>query len=1249
MPAVDPPDAEPADFVSREDLASALTMLRQRSGMTVREVARAADLPVATAGGYFSGRHLPPLASIDQFVRMLSRLGLPEVEVPAWVSAVNRLRRAPGRRPATALAPYRGLAAYQPEDAALFFGREVLTEGLVARVAAGPTTPLVVIGSSGSGKSSLLRAGLAATLMAQGVQVVVATPGADPAVALAQTLIDEPLACGSVLVVDQFEEVFASDQTPGPVLPFVAALEELQASGVVVVLGLRADFFDRALEVELLARWLGENQVLVGPLSTESLRRVVIEPARVAGIEVEDSLVEVLVAEATGGTGIGGGLESGSLPLLSHALYVSWLAASGRRLTLAQYRAVGRIAGAIAQTAEGVRASLTPEQQAAERGTLLRLVHVRDGAADTRRPADRRGFASPNESGVIAAYVEARLLTSDRDQVQIAHEAILTAWPRLRLWLDEDRDGLRTHGRLAEVVHQWSDADRDPELLYRGSALQTALAWVFGSGESPGLAAAEWEFLDESRAAEARRVATRRRSTRRLRLLAAGLAVLAMSTGGLAAVSVAQNRVVLHDRDLAISRQLAVTAQSLAVTDPALAGQVAVAAHLTADTVEARTALLSASGRSPLSRIAETGGVINSLDVSPDGATLALGTDAGQLMLWSTGTDPHEIGTLPAAGAAIYRVAFSADGKFLAAGGGGGRLNLWSVGDPGHPVAVDVGSATVGGTIYDVTFSADGRLVVTGSADGAVNLWRARADGVFELVAALPVFKGTVQAVALNPTGTVLAAAGSDGLVALWNVADPSQPAPLGPAFTVGVGKIPSLAVSPDGKTLAVGSTDSFVHLWDISRPASPIAGLELAGPASWVNEVRFNRDGSILTAASSDKRLWAWDTATGAVTESLAHSTTLLTEAWSPDGKHLYTGGADGVVRDWIQPSSILSGFSSIPGQGPFGRKLLATATTDGIRLWDTSNPATPSLLSLTPPPGKSRLDGAIDISDTLSLVAAADTSGAVHFWDITDPAHPRYLKSVQAHSNWVDAVSFDASGTRMAVSSDDASITLWDLSNGVPDKPTSRLGDLGGFVYAVSFSPDAKTLVASVFTGRVLMVDVSDPAHPRLLGKPLTGPTGYIYSAAFSPDGRTIAASGNDKTIWLWDVSDPGRPTQLGTPLTWADGYASNVAFSPDGRFLAAGMTDGTVRLWDMTNRNRPERWASLEGISGNVYGVEFSTDSRYVSAAGADKTVRIWTTSLAAARSAICASASRGFPMSGTEWARIAGDVVRPDVCG
>ena len=376
----------PQDVRTREELGAALTALRLASGLSVRDVARRSGLPLATVGGYLSGRHLPPLATLDQFAGLLTVLAVPDEAAPAWLDAVTRLRRVPGPRPAAAVAPYLGLRAYQADDSALFFGREAATDHLVGLLSSAPGTPVVVVGSSGSGKSSLLRAGVQARLAADGRPVTVVTPGTDPT-----GVVPEPadLAHGGVLVVDQFEELFTADVAQDQVTAVVAGLGRLHDEGTVVVVALRADFFDAAVQVPELAAWLAATQVLVGPLSTDDLRRVVVEPARVAGVEVDDGLVELLIADATAGSSTRAGLDAGALPLASHALYVTWLAASGRRLTLEQYRQVGRLAGAIAQTAETVHNQLTPEAEAVEKATFLRLPPRRGHPRVRRREPGR--------------------------------------------------------------------------------------------------------------------------------------------------------------------------------------------------------------------------------------------------------------------------------------------------------------------------------------------------------------------------------------------------------------------------------------------------------------------------------------------------------------------------------------------------------------------------------------------------------------------------------------------------------------------------------------------------------------------------------------------------------------------------------------------------------------------------------------------------------------------------------------------
>ena len=512
--------------------------------------------------------------------------------------------------------------------------------------------------------------------------------------------------------------------------------------------------------------------------------------------------------------------------------------------------------------------------------------------------------------------------------------------------------------------------------------------------------------------------------------------------------------------------------------------------------------------------------------------------------------------------------------------------------------------------------------------------------------ATISAFDGTVQSVLLD--GHLLAAAGSEGLLGLWDVTDPTAPVSLITPVAAAGGQIASLSLSSDGHTLAVGSWDDTVHLWDIADPSAPVEGIALAGPTSWINRVAFSPDGSTLAATSSDKHLWTWDVATGRPTRTLPNPALLIGEAWAPDGSALYAAGADGALRAWAYPGSTLVGLASAAAGLPFADGFAATATADGLRIWDTTDLESPRLLSLSPAPEGVRLDGALDVSVSLGLAAAGTRSGAVYVWDISDRSAPVLLGALTAHTTWVENVAFDPTGTRLVAASDDKTISLWDLSAGLPTAPAAII-QAGGIVYSAYFSPDGATVIAAVLTaGQVRLYDVTDLAHPTQIGAPLTGPDGYIYNAVFSPDGRVIAASGNDGSVWLWDASTLSAPTPLGSPLVWADGHATTLDFAPDGRYLAAAMTDGTVRVWDVSDPRHPSRWATLEGFAGTVYGVAFSSDGGHVAGAGADRTVRVYDTSLATAQDELCRAADRGVPMTAKEWARVAGDMPFPQLC-
>lgn len=1251
----------PDSIVDRAELARRLTEQRERAGLSVRDVSRAAGLPLGTVGGYLSGRHLPQLATMDQFARMLAALAIPEDERPAWLEVVSRLRRAPGPRPAATTPPYRGLAAYEQGDAALYFGREHVVTTLVARVLADPTTPVMVVGPSGSGKSSLLRAGLAAQLDAQGVRVVVTRPGPDPSGALESAVAELAAAPPGrrVLVVDQLEEALLhdaslTDGTPSDVRGLVDRLAALHTTGTTVVLGLRADVFELALSHEALARWLTSNAVALGALDVDDLRRVVVEPARHVGIDVDDALVDVLVSDATSSSSHAVGertnevIDVGVLPLVSHALYATWAASTGRRLTLAGYRAVGGVFGAAAQSAEAVVADLEPELLAAARRLLLALVHMHEHHLSAQSVA--LSSLGPQETTIAAALVDARLLTADRDELRLAHEALLSAWPRLSAWIDEDREALYLHGALTEATRHWLAADRDPDLLFRGARLE---ATILRTAEGRRAVLPDEEaFLDASRAAQDRETTARRRSVRRLRVLAAGLTVLALSTLALSGEAIARTRTVAHERDLAVSRQLAVTSATLTGTDAALAAQVGAAASATADTVEARSALLSTSGIFVPARLADVGTLVNDVTVDPSGTLLAVATGTSAVELWSIADAPRRTARIMTDDSATYTVAFSPDGRTLLAGGDSGALHAWSVADPGAPAPLPVAGEPAEGTLYDAVVSVDGTLVAAAASDGSVHVWRRAVDRVTALSVLPPQEAGAAQAVALDPAARTLAVTGDTGTVTLWDVTDATAPERLGASVALD-GPGASLAWSPDGSTLAAGTTGGLVRLLDVTDPSSPHLTQDLTGPASWVNDLTFAPDGARLAAASSDKRVWVWDPSTGAVAGRVPTPTVLTTVDWGPDGAALFAAGSDGILREWAYPGPVASGFSSIPGAGAFGTAadgspVLVTATTDGLAVWDARRPDRLRRVGHVPAPEGARLDGAVAVSPSAHLAVAGDTAGTVHAFDVSDPSHPALVTSVHAHTDWINGIAFDRTGQRLAISSDDRSLTLWDLTGPFPPSPTARVDGFDGEVYALAFSPDGHTLAAAVLSGSVRLLDVTDLRAPTLVGPAITGPTGYVYSVAYSPAAPLVAATGNDGSMWLWSVADPTAPVAVHAPLHWGEGYGTNTSFSPDGRLVATGMTDGTVRVWDVSDPAHPRRWASLSGIDGTVYGVEFTADGSYVSGAGADRTVRVWDLTVEGATARACEIAGRGLAMTDDEWARTTSDVARPTTC-
>jgi WD40 repeat protein len=1239
---------DPGRIASQQDFGRELTKARQRAGLTVRQVARSSGIPVSTAGDYFAARHLPPASQPGLLPRILATCGISDrAEVDRWLDALNRVRRAPGRRPAQAEAPYRGLASFREEDAAWFFGREELVLHLVrlATAAGAPGLPLAVVGPSGSGKSSLLRAGLMPRLVTgpparpRGRRVALITPGATPGRALAGELAprkgDFP-----AIIVDQFEETFTACTDEVQREEFITTLAALSATTLVVI-GLRADFYGHALRYPELARSLQDRQIVVGPMSAEQLRRAIVEPARKAGLDIEDGLVEVLLEDMRprGAPGQAqAGHEVGALPLLSHALLATWERRRGSRLSLADYRASGGIRDAIARTAETAYGQLTEPTKQIARNLFLRLVHVADDGRETRArvllsdlPGDPAAAAA-----VLERFVRQRLVTLDVATAEITHEALLDAWPRLRAWIDADREAIRVRRFIDAAAQAWSDAGKEPAALLRGGQLALARDWAANQANRALLSRLALDFIDAGVAEERRQQAAQRRRTRRLRQLVAALTVLVLATVALAGYAFQQREMATAAKNQAESRSVAIEANEVRADDPALAMQLSLAAYRIAPTAGALASLLESSGAPMAARMFDSEGVVQSVALSPSHRLLAVAAADGTLRLWNVSQPGHPalIRTVAELGRndPLYAAAFSPGGSVLATSGADGKVRLWNVRDPRRPVAIGRPLTGPASTVYTLAFSPGGALLAAGSADDTVRLWRISASGHAAAVGhPLTGAASYVQALAFSPNGRLLAAGSADKTIRLWDVANPARPHLAG-KLTGPAGAVDAVAFSPNGQTLAAGSQDYKVWRWTVTNSASPVRDPSFTGATDFVNTVAYSPGGRMLAEGGSDGRVLIWNATTGALLEALPQPQPVTSLAW--DGLHMIiTGDADGYVRDWRVPAPDLVTGSAVNSVA-FSRGGSALAVGAGtLQLWNPVSrtmTASASLPSGSPP---NTVVNAVAFSPRGNVIAAGYSDGRIQLWRRGARLNP-LSRPMVATSGLVEFVTFGDGGKILASADDDGTVRLWNVADPERPTPVSAVPDSPRtMVFSAAFSPNGHVLAAASADDRVRLWNVTDPAKPVAIGKALTGPTNTAYSVAFSPNGRTLAVGSADRDVRLWDVADPDHAYRVGPTLTGPSGYVYSVAFSPGGNVLAAGNTDGSVWLWHVRDPSQPSLAAALTGPAGHVYSVAFGPGGRTLAAADASGLVWLWDTQARAVITAVCRMA--GQPLSRTEW--------------
>ena len=1207
-----------------------LRKLRDEAGAPAyRAMARRAGYSAATLSQAAAGERLPTLPVLLAYVEACR--GDAGHWQRLWDEVEGELSRLPRGEEEDADPPYRGLARFEPDDAELFFGRGELTAQLEQMARRQRISALV--GASGSGKSSLLRAGLLPRLRRpadNGSQTPAAirilTPGARP-LQHGRRLQPAADAGETWLLVDQFEELFTLCADPAERESFLERLLAAREDDarLRVVLAVRADFFGRCAEHSGLATALKDATLLVGPMNSGQYREAVVRPATAHGLLVEKDLTARIVKEVDN--------EPGALPLMSHALVETWRRRRGRTLTTQAYESAGGLHGAIARTAEDTYNRLSAAQAALARQILLRLIAPGTGTEDTHRPTPRTEFDLPPHPGteeaddagsdletVLARLARARLLTLDDGQVLLAHEAVIAAWPRLQAWINDERDRLRLHRQLTRDAEAWRDLDHDPGALYRGTRL-TQAEEAFTAGHRDALNERERAFLQAALATRENEHAHSLRAKRRSRHGIAALAVLcalALMTGTAAWQQKAHTD---QEHTQAEARRIAALAAGQRTTDPVRAMRLSLAAWHLARTPETRGALLTAalSQRELDAMSLPRDAGRNDAQLSGDGTTLLYAVK-DRIRRWDVRTH-RELPSLEARGIPTgdqVLGAVSQDGRAVAVA----RDAAVHVYDAAGSKETALPSTP---RMYVRMFSKDGRtLLLTRKQDVQLWDWRKRRLLFQHRLPGSAANEAGAAAASASPNGRYLAFC--DGLAPLevWQVAGHRRmPSPephscadtsLSPQFT------------EDGRGLLTARFGKSTELTDI---ASGRARWRITHPGL-TDETHLSADGEFVVSSDADEIL-VWRT---------RQPRSPAVRYPTPDGEvsQLHFDNGHKVIRylggGMVRTLSLDGLFR--PAQRR-RESVAATFSPDGqtVALAHLSRKKTwlhirkPLIGSSTPVPTVEACSDTVPPvltfpADGSRIACSGRTKGPLHMWDARQRRVPlpRALKAA-AKEGLSDAL-FTPDGASLVFSDFDYDIKIWDIHQ----RTLHHKMGVKGIPLAVH--PNRRLLVISS-GGIGKLVDIRTR---RVLREPLTG--GDTTKAAFSPDGRLLAAADVNGRVTLWDGRIGRQIGQLpaSSGATPEDGpeAISALAFAPDGKTLATAGDTGTVRLWD-TASNQPLSEPLPTPPGDKIYALAFTPDGTSLHTVGRRTPLQSYPTTTQSANRSLCRRAHGG--LTPTEW--------------
>jgi len=1095
--------------------------------------------------------------------------------------------RVPGRQLKLATAPpldydsnpYKGLEPFEEADSDIFFGRQRTIDKLWSHLRKKNKPPLtVLLGDTGSGKSSLVKAGLLPLLRRENWHILgPMRPCNSPFTALVDTII---ISNGSqekqteqtlieklrewrqnnpttrlLLAIDQFHEL-ATLCPSRREQKFIALLRKLltdKAIDLEILIVLRSDLLPHYSKILSDRERTLLMLFLVEPMTQNELREVIEKPAQERVLYFEPpELVDKLINDVV--------QMPGALPLLSFTLrelYLKYLQrrffgpsadrGNDRTMRESDYNQLGGVMGALTNRAtEEYEAllKLDPAYEKTLRWLMLRMIAI-DGGVSTRRRVPRSELRYPKSQDdrrvktAIERFSSARLIvagneTGGEPYVEPAHDALVIAWDLLLNWKNQYQEDLTLQRMVNNAASAWQDNQRQVRDLWDENSRLPKLQEIRKSQDN-WLNQLETEFVDRS-------IKQKQKYQRRFFLFVVAMIALIMGLGGLSFARRVQVGMAEISISLANSEVMFANNQQLEALQ---------------ETIQVGARLKESLWHKFWPEMHLQNQVTTSLQKMVDGVQERHRIEGDRYQLWS--------------------VSFSPDGSKLATAESNGTVHLWE--KSGKELSVFTGHTE---KVHSISFSPNGQLLATAADDGTARLWDLSSQKLVKIIR----HQGKVLSVSFSPDGLALATSGSDGTVSLWDLSGQQLE-----QFQADRGWVWSVSFSPNGSQLATGSGDGRPVLWDLQGQRLA----EFPGHEGRVNSIRFSPDGQQLATAGADGTARLWNLQGQQIAELKGHLGAVLSVSFSPNGQVLATAGADSTARLWsyqsqqqfVQLLTQFKGHQNWVTSLSFSpdSKLLATASLDGTtRLWDLQG----KQLQALPGPGINRIKS-VSFSPDGQLLATVGTNGTALLWDVESG---QQLSEMRGHLGVVWNISFSPDGQLLATVGSDRTFRLWDLQG---NQLLNVTGHEGEEIRNISFSPDGQQLAT---VGDEAMAKLWDLQGNQLVE--FKGHRGKVLSVSFSPDGQQLATSGEDGTARLWNLQ--GKQLLL---VNAYSGWINSISFSPDGQKLATAGDDNVFRLWNLQG----EQLAEGKGHIGSIQRIVFSADGQRLATAGNDGTARLW----------------------------------------